>query len=243
MELYYQEIQHPSDQTILFLHEGLGCTAMWKDFPQKVCDQLQLNGIVYDRAGYGKSKGDLTHRTASYLHEAAEELHEFVEFLNLDQVILYGHSDGGSIALIYAAKYPHKVKAIITEAAHSYNDHITISGVQRARPLLELGKMDGLQKYHGTKYKEVFWSWNNIWLDESFKNWDIRNELKFVTCPNLIIQGQDDQFATLEQVETLKQLTSGKTHTFTPVNCAHAPHKEQTDLVIQELIKFFNEFN
>jgi pimeloyl-ACP methyl ester carboxylesterase len=162
-----------SDTTIIFLHEGLGCIEMWRDYPKQLCIDLGVRGIVYDRAGYGKSIGSLLNRTNKYLHEAADELAELITELKIQNPILYGHSDGGSIALIYAANHPDKVKAVITEAAHVFNETGTIKGVREARPWMEEGKMEGLRKYHGDRYQEVFYAWNDIWLDDSFMDWDI----------------------------------------------------------------------
>lgn len=226
-----------SNSTIIFLHEGLGCIEMWKTYPHDLCSALNVNGIVYDRTGYGKSSGSLLGRTNQYLHEAAEELAAFIAHHQIKSPILYGHSDGGSIALIYAGQHKD-VKAVITEAAHVFNETETIQGVQEARPLLAEGKMDGLRKYHGERYQEVFFAWNDIWLDESFKDWDITEYLPNIEVPLLVIQGQNDQFGTLKQVKTIKELTAGKTATFTPENCGHAPFKEQTELVLETVKKF-----
>ena len=242
MNLHYIEIgNQSSDQTIIFLHEGLGSVEMWKDYPEKLCNALNLKGIVYDRAGYGKSPGNLKNRKSDYLHIGAAELYSLVVRLRIKSPILYGHSDGGTIALIYAATYPESCKAVITEAAHVFNEAVTIEGVKAARPLIEDGKMDALKKYHGERYKEVFYAWNDIWLDESFKNWNVTPMLANATCPQLIIQGKDDQYGTLKQVETIAEQTTGQTTQFTPDNCGHAPHKERTESVLEEVKKFIHD--
>ena len=226
-----------SDTTIIFLHEGLGCIEMWKSYPEDLCNALGVKGMVYDRAGYGKSPGSLLGRTNTYLHQAADELSAFIKEHQIKKPILYGHSDGGSIALIYAGTYGN-VKAVVTEAAHVFNEAETIKGVKEARPWMEEGKMEGLKRYHGERYKEVFFAWNDIWLDESFVNWDITSLLPNIKVPQLIIQGKDDQYGTLEQVDTIADLTSGSTDTLTPDNCGHAPFKEQTATVQQKVIDF-----
>ena len=165
---------------IIFLHEGLGCIEMWKSFPQKVVDTLNCFGLVYDRAGYGKSGGSLVNRDIDYLHKAAEELQEFINELNLDQydISLYGHSDGGSIALIYAGNHPKKLKYVITEAAHAFVEQVTLDGVKEAIQPFKAGKLNGLRKFHGDRFEEVFWAWNNIWLDPRFEPWNILEEVK-----------------------------------------------------------------
>lgn len=231
-----------SDTTIIFLHEGLGCIKMWKTYPEELCTELGVKGIVYDRAGYGNTPGSLLNRTSNYLHESSEELAAFIELHKIKNPILYGHSDGGSIALIYAGQHKN-VKTIITEAAHVLNEPQTIIGVKEARPLLEKGKMEGLKKYHGNRYKEVFYAWNDIWLAEEFKNWDITELLPNIEVPQLVIQGEDDQYGTLKQIETIARLTSGKTETFAPKNCGHAPFKEQQQLVIKKVIEFIRTYD
>jgi pimeloyl-ACP methyl ester carboxylesterase len=230
-----------SDTTIIFLHEGLGCIEMWRDYPKQLCIDLGVRGIVYDRAGYGKSTGSLLNRTNLYLHEAADELAKLITALKIQYPILYGHSDGGSIALIYAANHPDKVKAVITEAAHVFNETGTIKGVREARPWMEEGKMEGLRKYHGDRYQEVFYAWNDIWLDDSFMDWDITDLLPSINCPQLIIQGKDDQYGTLLQVETIAKMTTGETSTFTPENCGHAPFKEQREKVMEMSAQFIEQ--
>lgn len=238
------EVGHSSSPTtIIFLHEGLGCIEMWKDYPEALCNALKVRGIVYDRSGYGKSEGSLKDRKNTYLHEAADELSKLIQNWQIELPILYGHSDGGSIALIYAAQHPENIKAVITEAAHVFNEPETIEGVKEARPWMKAGKMEGLRKYHGERFQEVFYAWNDIWLDDSFKDWNISDLLPNIVCPQLIIQGTNDQYGTLKQVETIQQLTSGKTIAFTPNNCGHAPFKEQREKVIEAAIQFINDLN
>lgn len=130
------------------MHEGLGCIQMWKDYPKKVYVQLNCQGLVYDRAGYGKSTGSLLNLKANYLDLGAIELFELINDLKLQnkEFILYGHSDGGSIAVIFASKYPELVEAIITEAAHVFVEQITLEGIVPAQDAFKQGKLDGLKK-------------------------------------------------------------------------------------------------
>lgn len=244
MKLNWIEIGNSnSSECIIFLHEGLGCVEMWKDYPSELCNKLGFRGIVYDRSGYGKSLGSLLNRKANYLHEAANELAEFITYLELEKVHLYGHSDGGSIALIYAGQHPSTVKTVITEAAHVINEKETITGVSEVRPLLKEGKMEGLKKYHGQRYSEVFYAWNDIWLDQSFKDWNITSEISAITCPVLAIQGVDDHYGTLNQIELIRKSVKGKVTSLTPNNCGHSPFKEQRDIVMNKVLNFYHEFN
>ena len=231
---------HKSSTCIIFLHEGLGCIEMWKSYPAQLCNQLNVQGLVYDRAGYGKSKGDLTKRHANYLHMGADELFDLIHALKIENksILLYGHSDGGSIALLFVAKYPQLCKLLITEAAHVFVEQVTLDGIKPAKKAFIEGKMNGLQKYHGEKFKEVFYAWVDIWNHPTFLNWNIENELQNIVCPQLIIQGVDDQYGTLKQVESINRNTKGKTSIFTPEKCGHSPFKEQTKIVLNEVIQF-----
>ena len=169
--LFYEHINQKSQNelTIIFLHEGLGCTKMYRDFPEQVCRKVNLSGFIYDRYGYGESAGDLSNRTVNYLEAAADNLKIILDQHVKGKVILYGHSDGGSIALIYAAKYPEKIVGIITEAAHVFVEDITLIGIKKAVMAFNDGKLNGLKKYHNSKYQQVFWAWANTWLNPEFK--------------------------------------------------------------------------
>lgn len=234
-----------SKNLIIFLHEGLGSVAQWKNFPEKVCAEAGAYGLIYDRAGYGKSSGDLTNRQVNYLHLAADELDEIITHIAPKgyDIILYGHSDGGSIALIYAANHPGKIKAVITEAAHVFVEDVTIKGVKEARPYFKAGKFEGLKKYHGERYEEVFFAWNDIWLNPEFRDWNITELLPNIKVPQLIIQGIDDQYGTLEQVLSIEKQTSGNSTVFTPENCGHAPHKEKQNETLIRVGEFIHSID
>ncbi len=231
-----------SNTLIVFLHEGLGCIEMWKSFPLKVCQLINAKGLVYDRAGYGQSQGDLTNRKANYLHLAVDELYQLLKQLNLlnHQIILYGHSDGGSIALLFTSKHPHLVKVMITEAAHVFVEQETLDGIAPAVEAFKEGKLKGLKKYHGENYKKVFYAWVNIWNHTSFRNWNIEQDISKIICPQLIIQGKNDQYGTINQVKSIEQNTKGKSYTFTPENCGHAPFKELENDVLKTVKHFFS---
>jgi len=233
-----------AERLIIFLHEGLGSVEQWKNFPEHVCRETHSYGLIYDRSGYGKSPGSLANRKPTYLHESAIELDALIEDLpNHYERILYGHSDGGSIALIYAANYPTKIKAIITEAAHVFVEPETLIGVQAALPLFKKGKFDGLKKYHGERFEEVFLAWNTAWLSPAFASWNIVDLLPKITCPQLVMQGIDDQYGTAKQVETISKLTKGVTKTVLIENCGHAPHKENENETLIVIEDFLNGIN
>ncbi|MDA7803707.1 alpha/beta hydrolase [Crocinitomix sp.] len=231
-----------ANRLIIFLHEGLGSIEQWKTFPQELCELTNSYGLIYDREGYGQSKGSLTNRTINYLHEGAEELHtEIISAIHPQyDIYLYGHSDGGSIALIYAAKYGAHIKGIITEAAHVFVEAETIAGVQAARPLFDAGKFDGLKKYHGKRFKEVFFAWNDIWSSTAFRNWEIISLLKTITCPQLVIQGAADEYGTIKQIERIESGTKGHSTVKLIENGGHAPHKEKKEMVLLTVKNWMN---
>ena len=217
-----------ADTIVIFLHQGLGSISQWRDFPTKVCAAINAYGYIYDRAGYGQSPGNLKDRTAAYLHEAADELSAVISnhIGASRKIILYGHSDGASIALIYAALYPDKIFKIVSEAAHVLVEQVTIDGVKAAQLDFEKGYFDGLEKYHGKRFKEVFYAWNDIWLSKEFKDWNIVDLLPNIKAKTLIIQGEDDIYGSLKQVELINANIPVETKTLIIPNCGHTPHKE-----------------
>jgi len=156
-------------------------------------------------------------------------------------IILYGHSDGGSIALIFGAKYPNLIHLIITEAAHVFVEQVTLDGIKPTEIAFKEGKLNGLKKYHGERFKDVFYAWVNIWNHPSFLEWTIETELKNIICPQLSIQGLNDQYGTLKQIESIRYHTKGNTTIFTPANCGHAPFKEKRNEVMEKVIIFIEE--
>lgn len=228
---------YASKGTIVFLHEGLGCTATWGTYPQELCSAANMQGIIYDRPGYGQSDGDLTNRTNDYLIEAAHFLSTFLETFNIKNPILYGHSDGGSIALAYAGLYPQNITCLISEAAHVLNEKETIEGIEKAVLAFKAGKLEGLQKWHGPNYREVFNAWSVTWLRPTFDLKSLRNLLPNILVSQLIIQGEKDQYGSNKQVETIANETAGKTTIFSP-NCGHAPFIEMPEAVMAHCIQF-----
>lgn len=222
------------DTVILFLHEALGSIGQWKEFPERLCNTLQLSGIVYERQGHGESSGFSSQRDHYYLHDyGLKELPEFIKtVLNDRRFILVGHSDGGSIALLYAHANPKNISAIVTMAAHVINEPETIAGIDPAVEAYTLGKLDGLRKYHGDKTDALFFAWADTWRSQAFKNWNIENEIGSSSIPGLFIQGADDQYGTPEQLNRIQRKFSSNSSTVLIADCGHHPHLEKTDKVI-----------
>ncbi len=239
--LFADEVKNDSI-LLVFLHEALGSIGQWRGFPQLLCNQMGLNGIVYDRRGHGKSDPELVSRGVDYLHQAAHiELKKLMDILiPLDKkIILIGHSDGGTIALLFAAKYPKQIVGIATMAAHVLVEDETLNGIQPAIEAYEKGKLDGLKKYHGKKTNDLFYAWANTWLMPNFKSWNIVAEIKGITCPSIIIQGKEDQYGTEKQVSEIISALSDAEGVMLE-NCKHHPHLEKTTEVIELIDNLFN---
>ncbi len=226
--------------TIVFLHDSLGCTQLWRDFPEKLALQTQCNVLVYDRLGYGKSFPMPTYeRENNYIEHEADLLNCLLKELNINDIILFGHSDGGTIALIFAAKYPEKVTATLCEAGHIFVEDITVNGVKDAFEAYKTTNLpERLAKYHGDKVGMMVKAWTEIWLSNIFKSWNIEYLLKNIISPLLFIQGENDEYGTLDQVEKTISQVSGTAEKFIIPNIGHTPHKEITDAVLQKSTEF-----
>lgn len=239
--IYYEWVDGDDGKPCLvFLHEGLGCTATWKDFPRSLCRTTGCPGLSYDRIGYGKSSAAQKSRTIHYLHEAAlRELPQVLEVLLPDcPYILVGHSDGGSIALIHGSERPPLLEGIVTEAAHVFVEPETIEGIRAAEEAFHRGKLRGLGRYHGDKTDTVFQSWSNTWLSDWFRHWNLEYLLPSILCPVLVVQGRDDQYGTQAQVDTILSKVCGEVRSAVLRDCGHAPHSERTQRVLEIVSEF-----
>lgn len=238
---YHNSIENKP--TIVFLHDSLGCTQLWRDFPGKLAEAIHCNLLVYDRLGYGKSDSMITHeRQTNYMELEADLLNDLLVQLNINDVILFGHSDGGTIALITAGKYPQKVKGVICEAGHIFVEDITIKGVQEALEAYYTTDLkERLQKYHGSKVEMLFKAWTEIWLSDHYKTWNIEYLLKNITCPLLFIQGEADEYGTLNQVEKTISQVSGRAEKYIIPDVGHTPHKQVPEQVLNKSKEFVME--
>ena len=218
----------PGRPTLIFLHDSLGCIQLWRDFPEKLGENLNMNTLVYDRLGYGKSKPfKKQERTLHYMEEEADTLKGIIEDLSIEQPILFGHSDGASIALIAAGKYPNLCQAILLEGAHIFVENITLKGINDTTKLyLESDLKIKLEKYHGANTDPLFWAWSNTWNRHDFKAWNIENFLPSITCPVFIMQGEKDDYGTMKQVEGIQNQVKGSSELWFIPNVGHNPHKE-----------------
>jgi pimeloyl-ACP methyl ester carboxylesterase len=240
--IYPAETQSKSSLHILFLHEGLGSVAQWKSFPEMLVEKTKLPGILYDRFGYGRSDGFLRPRDYAYLeYEAQTILPEFIRVLNLDKLILFGHSDGGSISLIYASLEDNRAEAVITEAAHVFVEDMTVSGIRQAGGLYFGGSgfKHQLEKYHGEKTDAMFAAWHDVWLAPEFiRDWNITKFLQGVRCPTLVIQGAEDLYGSHKQVDAILEGVSGEKEELWVEHCAHLPHFQAQQMVLEATARF-----
>jgi pimeloyl-ACP methyl ester carboxylesterase len=228
---------------LVFLHEGLGSIGQWRDFPEKICAQTGCPALVYERWGYGGSDPLTQPRRPDYLHdEALLSLPEVLNQCAIDKPILIGHSDGGSIAIIYAGTNPQKVAGVITEAAHVFVEDVTVEGIKRAVEVYEGTDLkERLSKFHGNNTELMFRGWADIWLSPEFRNWDIEEYLPHITCPLIAIQGKDDEYGTSAQVEAIVGKVKGSARASMIDNCGHIPHIQATDAVLSEMVNFISE--
>lgn len=240
----HQLIKDENSPTLIFLHDSLGCIKLWKDFPEKLAKKVNYNVLVYDRQGYGESSSFTDkERGNDYLEKEAEVLFELLQDLEIQRPILFGHSDGGSIAILAAAKYPSFIKGIITEGAHVFVEEITLAGIRQAVvDYQETNLAEKLKKYHADKVEAVFKAWSETWLKDTFRDWNIESFLTQITCPTLIIQGEEDEYGTLEQVESIINQVSGKTEKLIIPKVGHTPHRESEKTVLEETSSFLNKY-
>ena len=191
--------------TLVFLHEGLGSIGQWRDFPRQLAASTGLGALVYDRYGFGGSDLLQEARDERYLQrEAHEALPQVLDSCGVDRPILIGHSDGGTIALLYAAQFPGHPRGVITEAAHVFIEEVTLAGIHRAVKAFETGGLrEKLARYHGERTESMFRGWSDTWLAPGFREWSMEERLAEIRCPLLAIQGEDDEYGTAAQVRAI----------------------------------------
>jgi pimeloyl-ACP methyl ester carboxylesterase len=223
----------------VFLHEGLGSVAGWRGFPRALADRLDAPGLVYSRRGYGRSTPLARMRATDYLHrEAWDVLPALLARCGVERPLLVGHSDGGSIALLYAAH--HAPRAIAIMAPHVFVEDVTIAGIEQARAAWSAGKLrEPLARVHDDP-DGAFFGWNDGWLNPAFRRWNIEAELPRIRCPVLAIQGHDDQYGTMEQLD---RIARGVPHArlLKLEQCGHAPQRDQPERVMAAIAALYEE--
>jgi pimeloyl-ACP methyl ester carboxylesterase len=222
--------------SIVFLHEGLGSVAMWRDFPQRVCAATGRAGLVVSRRGYGQSAPALLPLPVDYMHtEAREVLPALLTACHIQKPVLLGHSDGASIALLYASQF--ETAACIAMAPHLFVEPVSLRSIAAARDAYETGDLRAkLAKYHADG-DNAFWQWCEVWLCDAFASFDITEQCSRISCPLLAIQGEDDAYGTMAQIDALDK--KGEARRLLKLQqCGHSPHKDQTEAVLASVAEF-----
>ena len=233
----------PPDEalTLVFLHEGLGCVAMWRDFPARLAAATGCGAMVYSRLGYGRSDACSLPRPISFMHqEGLNVLPALLDAARIKACILIGHSDGGSISIVYAGGTPAlPLKGLITEAAHVFCEELSVQSIREAKEkYLNEDLRKKLAKYHGDNVDCAFWGWNGVWLDPDFMQWNLEEFLPGIKVPMLAIQGEQDQYGTPAQLEAIAKQAGGEINPLMLPDCAHAPHIDQTEATFQAMQDF-----
>ncbi len=221
----------------MLLHEGLGSVALWRDFPRAVRDGTGRRVVAFSRYGHGASDPPPKARTPRFMHEEAlEVLPELRQRLKLTNPILLGHSDGASIALIHAANHP--VRAVIAIAPHVFVEDVAIAEITRAKDVYEnRGLRERMKRYHAD-VDAAFYGWNGVWLDPAFRSWDLRPELQRIEAPILLIQGIDDQYGTLAQLDAIETAATAPTRRVEIPGAQHQPHLERPAETLKAVTEF-----
>jgi pimeloyl-ACP methyl ester carboxylesterase len=234
----------PADApTIVFLHEGLGCLGMWRDFPDRLASATGCGALVYSRMGYGASEPLRGPRPIRFMHdEALDVLPAVVEHFELEDVVLFGHSDGASIAVIYAGALLAPVRALVLEAPHVFVEPVCVERIARIAEEYETNRLrERLARYHGGNTDSMFKTWTDVWLRPEFLQWNIEEYLPAIESPVLVVQGEDDEYGTLRQVDAVMTQVNGPSESLVLARCGHSPHSDRPDEVLEAAARFVKQ--
>jgi pimeloyl-ACP methyl ester carboxylesterase len=234
------EGERPGVPTLVFLHEGLGTIAVWGDVPDALCDATGCPGVIYERPGYGASDPRPLPWPEDVLEQEAESvLPALLDALSIDRPVLIGHSDGGTIALLFAAAFPARICAVVTLAAHVVLDELTFAGVSALERSWREGDLRReLERMHGAGADTLFRAWSGLWLDPARRRWSIVDRLPLITCPVLAIQGTDDEYGLPAQLDAIVDGVAGPAERALIPNCGHDPHHQARAVVIERVAGF-----
>ncbi len=237
-------IENPVAPLIVFLHEGLGSLRLWKDFPNRLCAATRCRGLVYSRPGYGQSTPFPTNEFwgTDFMHrQAYEVLPALLTNLGIDgsrdQIYLFGHSDGASIALLYASRFADFVNGLIVVAPHIMVEAVTVNSINRLKKTYGTGDMKIKFSAHHIDANATFSGWSQVWLDQAFRSWSIESELHKIQSPLLIVQGTKDEYGTVGQVNSIIQKLPNSEYMEIP-GCGHAPHRTHPDALLSRSTQF-----
>ncbi len=240
LEVLHLVGESPTRPTIIFLHEGLGSVSLWRDFPQQIVAATGCSAVIYSRYGYGQSEVLKESRKSDYMHrEALDVLPELLAQCKIERPILFGHSDGASIALIHAGS-GHPVNGLMLEAPHVFVEEISLHGITRAAQTYRTTDLPEKLAHHHRDANKTFWGWNDIWASDEFRNWNIESYLSSINCPTLLIQGERDEYGSIAQIDAIMRSVNGVTEKHLLSNCGHTPHREKPDTVLKLVSSFVN---
>lgn len=226
--------------TIIMLHEGLGCVALWRDFPERLAAETGLGVVAYSRAGYGQSDPTDLPRSLDYMtHEAIDVLPQIVDVLGIEKAVLLGHSDGATIATIYAGSVEDfRIRGLIVMAPHYFTEAMGLKEIAKAKVAFETADLGGkLAKYHKDP-NTAFYGWNDSWLHPEFRKWNVAESIDYLRIPTLAIQGVGDQYGTVAQIQELEDRSYAPVDVVMLENCKHAPFVDQPNAVLANVTDF-----
>lgn len=247
-DLEYQLI--PAHQinrpTLVLLHEGLGSVSMWRDFPARLAAATGCRTLVYSRHGYGQSDVlDAPFKIDFMHHEGREVLPQVLAELDIENPVLVGHSDGASIALLHAGDDRYEIAGLVVMAPHCFVEDISIRSIEAAKRAFETTDLPArLAKYH-RDVRRTFYGWNDIWLHPEFRAWNIEDCLAGIRCPILAVQGVDDEYGTMAQIEAIAAQASAapEVELLKLADCRHSPHRDQEQAVVDAIVRFVDRLD
>jgi pimeloyl-ACP methyl ester carboxylesterase len=237
---WFSPRRSPAQSVIILLHQGLGSVTQWRNFPEALAAATGAAVVGYDRWGHGASDPLDGPRPPSFLEEEAVlALPDVLGALDLDDVVLYGHSDGASIALLFAGAFPERARAVISEAAHVFSETGSASGFSEVLAAFESGDLRArLARHHGGNVDSMFRGWADVWRSPAMHNWSMADRLPAIRCPVFVLQGEKDDHGTVAQLQAIVNGVSGNVESWLVPACGHSPHLEATDAVVGRVADF-----
>ncbi len=230
----------PARPAIVMLHEGLGSISLWRDLPQRLSERTHCTVVAYSRYGYGRSDVLREKREPEYMHHEGEVvLPALLEQLGIERPVLFGHSDGASIALIYAGAHPAAVRALVLEAPHVFVEELSVRSIAEAKTAYATTDLPAKLGRHHTDADATFAGWNDIWLDSRFRDWNIESYAARVRVPVLLIQGEADEYGTIAQLDAISARVPDTETSMVP-GAGHSPHRDAPELVIERSAAFID---
>jgi len=237
------DARDPNLPTIVMLHEGLGSVGHWRDFPSRLAEETGAGVFVYSRYGHGGSDALTEPRTVFYMHHEAQiVLPEVLREAGIERPVLLGHSDGASIAILFAGMFPGVPAGLILEAPHVFVEDISVSNIAEAgKRYRETDLPQRLARYHANA-GSLFWAWHDIWLDPDFRSWNIESFLDPIRCPVLVLQGAQDEYGTIKQINAIQgRIPSASAIIFE--DCKHAPHRDRREATVSAITPFLRDLS